>query len=424
MDEERGVYRVVEGKNENKRTYDFSKMQGRSIEEDLKRRDFTINAMALPIEALNEGWPKELMDPFLGRSDLDQRTIRLISEAALKEDPLRLLRAYRFMAELGFGIESKTQKALQKNHALILKSAPERVRDELYKILAAPDAAQVIRRVDQTGLLPSLLPEAEAMRKTGRVYYGKEGVWGHVLNGLERLDELMRSLDFYFPEFSKPLQDHLMEPVAGYPRYVLLKLTVLLHDVGKPATAKTEDGKLHFYGHDFVGMDMAGKIAKRLRLSNEESRAMSRMVGAHMRPGNLGHQPVLTDRAIYRFYRDLEADAMGMLVVSLADHFTYLSEKEKKGKKDPVFVTIHKMLSSYFLRPETVLPPKLVDGNVLMKKLKLKESPLIGRLLNAIREGQATRKIKTREQALQFAEKLLKSKALSLPKKSGKIPFS
>jgi hypothetical protein len=148
-------------------------------------------------------------------------------------------------------------------------------------------------------------------------------------------------------------------------------------------------------------------MAARLRLSSNESRSLSRQVGAHMRPGNLGQQPVLTDRAIYRFYRDLEGDAVGLLVVSLGDHFTYLSTRARRARKDPVFRTIRKMLAHFFLKPETVEPPKIIDGNQLMKTLKLKPGPEIGRLLADIREAQSSGEVKTAAQALKWARRIM-----------------
>jgi poly(A) polymerase len=409
LDAKRGIYRVVQKKAQGSLTFDFSKLQGKTLKDDLQRRDFTVNAIALPLEKLAAGdWKTNADDPFGGFADLRARKLRVVRESALEEDPLRLLRAFRLSAELSFAIEEKTLALIRKHRGLISRSAAERVRDELCKIFATPVSGRVAGDMDRAGLLTVIFPEGEAMRKTAHAYYGKEGVLGHSLQALASFDKLMTELGGFFPAFHKPLQAYLQESVSGYPRYVLLKLVELLHDVGKPDTAKVEKGKLHFHGHDYVGKEIASKIAERLRLSNEETRSLGRMVQAHMRPGNLSHQPVLTDKAVYRFYRDLENDAIGMLLVALADHFTYLSDAQRRSGKDPVFLTIKKMLSKHFSRPETVHPPKIIDGGVLMSKLDLTEGPLIGRLLGAVREAQAAGKVKTREQAVQFAGKLLK----------------
>jgi putative nucleotidyltransferase with HDIG domain len=261
--------------------------------------------------------------------------------------------------------------------------------------------------MDEAGLLTVIFPEVEPMRRTGRDYYGKGGVLTHSIAAVRSFERLLDELPFLFPRFHRPLAARLRESLAGRPRYARLKLVELFHDVGKPATQTREGKQLHFYGHDAVGARIVRRIAERLRFSSLETRSLSRQVGAHMRPGNLGHQPVLTDRAIFRFYRDLEEDAVSLLLVSLADHFTYLSPRTRRARKDPVFLTIRRMLSSYFLKREAVEPPRIVDGHALMKALKMKPGPDVGRLLAAIREAQAGGEVKTKEEALALAKKLL-----------------
>jgi putative nucleotidyltransferase with HDIG domain len=417
LDKERGTYRVMETAKDGRRQYDLSRVQGKGIEEDLRLRDFTVNALAVPVEAWRpkKDWKPALLDLSGGRADLKARRLKFVSEGALKADPLRMMRAFRLAAELEFTIDPKTLAAVTKHRARLRRSAPERVREELMKLLVTPDAGRWLVEMDRRRLLTAVLPEGEAMRKTARQYYGAEGVMGHSLAAVRSLDRLLRDLPALFPEFAAPLRAHLQEPVGGFPRYVLLKLGELLHDVGKPKTAKTEGGKMHFYGHEHVGADLAERIGQRLRLSNDENRTVARLVRGHMRPGNLGHLPSLSDRAVYRFYRDLEGDAVGMLVVSLADHFTYLSDKVIRARKDPVHRRMHEMLSRFFLRRETVHPPKIVDGRALMEKLGVEEGPLVGRLLNAVREAQAAGRVKSPEQALKLAEALLKDGSLAAP---------
>lgn len=406
LDEERGVYRVVAGG----RTFDFASLQGPTIEKDLARRDFTVNAMAVPLEdflARGSGAPP--LDLFGGRKDLKTRNVRLVSEKALKEDPLRLLRAVRLAAELDASIPATTLSALKKNAGLIRRSAPERVREEIMKALSTPRGADSLRLLDRTGILSILFPEAEKMRRSGHDYYGKNGVLGHSLDAVASLEDLLANLKTYLPKVHAPLRDHLNASVGGHPLFALVKLGELFHDVGKPATAsKGKDGRLHFYGHEHVGADIVGETAVRWRFSRGESRTLSRLVRGHMRPGNLGNAGVVTDRAVYRFFRDLESDAVSVLVMSLGDHFTYLSPRVRKGGKDPVHKTIARMLETYFLKRQTVAPLKLVGGHDVMKALKIKPGPRVGELLEAIREAQAAGKVKTREEALAFARRMMK----------------
>lgn len=406
LDEDRGVYRVVAAG----KTFDFAALQGPTIEKDLARRDFTVNALALPLESFGSSRlpsPKDVIDLFNGLKDLKARKIRAVAEAALKDDPLRILRAFRLSAELDFSIDGKTFPLLKRHAKRLSKVSPERVREELLKTLGSPRGAAAFQSMDKAGILSLLLAEAEPMRRTGRDYYGKDGVLGHSLAAMASFEDLLEDLDFFFPKVRKPLRAHLWETVSGHPRYALLKLGELLHDVGKPATAgKGRDGRLHFYGHEHVGADAAKRFVARWRFSGEESRSLTRLVRGHMRPGGLGNAPELTDKAIYRYFRDLEGDAVGLLVMALGDHFTYVSRRARRARKDPVYRAILRMLESYYLKPQAVQPPKIVDGHMIMKALKLKPGPSIGAILSAIREAQAEGKVKTVAEALAFAKTL------------------
>lgn len=408
LDEARGVYRAVVTRAGTRHTFDFASMQGSTVEKDLARRDFTVNAMALPLEGyLKQGLRAPLLDLAGGMKDLKARKIRALGASALKEDPLRVLRAVRQAAELDFTIDPKTLGMLKTHAKGLLKVSPERVREELMKTLVTPRGAAGFRRLDAAGVLALLLPEAEPMRRSGRGYYGKEGVLGHSLDAMASFEDLMERLPLYFPKYHADLRAHLMEPVSGHPRYALLKLGELLHDVGKPATeGKGRDGRVHFYGHEHAGAEAAGKFGKRWRLSGEESRSLTNLVRGHMRPGGLGNAPTLTDKAIYRFYRDVGGDSVGLLVMALGDHFTYLSEKVKAGLKDPVYQAIRRMLDVFYLKKEKMSPPRLIDGRDVMRALKLKPGPDVGRLLEAVTEGQVAGKVSTKAEALAYLKRV------------------
>jgi len=400
LDEERGTHRVVAGPL----VFDFSRLQGADLSADLSQRDLTINALALPLAEWGKPhWKETLIDEHNGRRDLRARRLQFVSPRVVAADPLRLLRLFRFGAELGYTAAPAALAVVRRHRRLIARAAPERVREELLKIFASPRAAESLTALEAAGLLEVLFPEVAPMRRTGRDYYGAGGVLAHSIAAVASLEKLLTELPRQFPSFHRPLRAHLEEKFAGHPRYAHLKWVELFHDVGKPATAKKEKGEWHFYGHDAVGARLVAGMARRMRLSSDEGKSLSRQVGAHMRPGNLGHQPVLTDRAVYRFYRDLGDSAVGLLIVSLADHFTYLSSRARLSRKDAVYKTIHKMLSGYFKRRENVEPPRLLDGHALMRALRLKPGPEVGRLLGLIREGQAAGEIKTVADALRLA---------------------
>jgi hypothetical protein len=256
------------------------------------------------------------------------------------------------------------------------------------------------------------------MRRTGRDFYGRSGVLGHSIDAVASLEDLLKRLLTFFPRVHRPLSAYLEAPVGGFPRRALLKCAELFHDVGKPDTARRVDGKMQFHGHEHVGSRLAEVIARRLRLSTDENRSITRLVAGHMRPGNLAHAPTLSDRAIFRFFRDLDHDAVGMLIVSLADHFTYLSERQKRNAADPVLRAVRRMLTRYFQRPEKIDPPKIVDGHVLIRRLKIKEGPMVGRLLGAIREAQAEGRIHDADEALVLARRLINTAEFHVERKS------
>jgi poly(A) polymerase len=414
LDEQFRIYRVVPRKPvEGVLTIDFAEMQGRSVEQDLSRRDFTVNAMAMRLGSV------QLIDPYQGQRDLQRRTLRVVSRKALVEDPLRLLRAYRISTQLGLRIEPRTAVWLKAEHKRLMEArggvARERVREELLRLLSQQGAAQALTEMDRSGLLTVVWPELESGRRVGVDYYGRGGVLRHHLESVANvewiLNELQQPDKWRFlkdQSYFATLQQYVRRPVGGFPCAVYLKLAALLHDIGKPATAEVIRGRLRFFGHEDVGGRMVQKVLSGLRFSRQEIGLIASWVRNHMRPGSLASGPQLTDKAIARFFRDLGEDAIGMLIISLGDHYTYLARKEWGQGRDPVEQTARRLLDAYFIRRERVLPPRLIDGHLLMKKLRIKPGPLVGKLLDTIRDGQAEGKVRTLDEALALAAKAVK----------------
>lgn len=399
-------------------TLDFAELQGNSILEDLARRDFTINAMALE---LGKSTP---IDPFNGKRDLKREIIRAVSEKAFLEDPLRLLRAYRFSAQFQFTIDPKTQRWISR-HARRLQARPvrlggspvvarERVREELLRLLAQSNAGSSIRDMDQTGLLTALIPELEVCRRTARSFYGVGGVLKHSIETVEHLDwidDRLRGKEpfpdyFHSASVRQVLQSYLKESIGGFPRIAWLRLGGLLHDIGKPATAKRIGGRLRFFGHEDVGADSARLIGAELRFSRQELQITSQWVRHHMRLGNLAAANVLSDKAIARYFRDQQENGLGMVLISLADHYGYLARGQWGKGKDGVEKAARRMLESYVLTKEKVLPPRLLDGHQIMKALRLKPGPLIGKLLEALADAQAGGRLKTIKEAFGYLRRV------------------
>lgn len=428
LDEERGTSRVVlKAEDDARLEIDFALLRGADLMTDLAARDFTINAMAV-------GQHGALIDPLDGRADLESRCIRATNEQALRDDPLRLLRAARIEAELNFEIEPQTAAWIKRHAPSLSTSAVERIRDEFTRGLAVPGGGVFTERLDDLSLLPHIVPELEALKQVEQTFPHRFDVWQHTLvmmSTLENVWAAVRGASFEHEQhthrrplwadvplsawgdvarrlgqFADELGAHLaVEICADRDRMLLLKLAALLHDIGKPQTqSRDEDGRIHFYNHGPVGAKMVGKIMQRLRFSHEEGEHMRTMVEAHLRPAHLARAEKITRRAIYRYFRDTGAAGVGTVLLSIADHLSSwgpnLQEQRWARRLDMAELLMH----HYFERhEEAIAPPPLIDGHDLMDALDLPEGPEIGRLLRILQEAQAAGEIETRQEALEWA---------------------
>ena len=446
LDPEHGIFRIVlrddaarreatdqnGNPNETGETWhvDLSAMQG-DIQQDLARRDFTVNAMAVSFPVASKSppeWP--VLDPLGGLTDLlRNRVVRAVSPVAIQEDPVRALRAVRLTARLGFTIEPDTQALMSREAPRLTGAAPERVRDELLGILAQPGASSSLSVLDGLGLLDAVLPELSKGRGVTQPFehywdvfdhsIQAVGMVEHVLHrGYREEDEAGRSIPW------EPwLDDHLAQEVSdGHTRATILKLTALLHDVAKPET-KTVDpsGRARFLGHTTLGAEMAEAILKRLRLSRRGIGMVRMMVEEHLRPGQLaqrGQHPTL--KAIYRYFRDLEDVAVDTLYLSLADYLAArgptLDLEDWHSHCDRIAFTLQE--GTHQAEPRRI--PKLVDGHDLTTLFKLQPGPRFRPLLEIVREAQATGVITSREEALALVKRTLKKEAPEGATRKGK----
>ena len=266
---------------------------GDSLEGDLLRRDFTINAMA------RDPLTGEVFDPWGGRADLERGIIRAVGNDPLRrfdEDPLRMLRAVRFAAQLGFQIEPATTDAIRDQAATLGKISHERIRDELVKALISPRPDLALRLLVDLGLAPWALPEVLELRGVSQQ-----------------------------PAHSKDVFEHVLRVVAGTPPRPALRWGALLHDIAKPRTRSVEDGKVHFFGHEDVGAVMARDILRRLRFDRPFIEFVSKLVRMHMRVN--AYLPDWTDGAVRRLMLDAGDALPDLLDLSRADITSYRPEK-------------------------------------------------------------------------------------------------
>ena len=433
LDQERQTARVVLRDQDQLFYVDFATLRGDSVQADLAVRDFTINAMA--VNAQDTSPHPQLIDPHGGQQDLEEGMIRGVSDTVFRDDPIRLLRAVRLAAELGMQVESHTEQLMGRDASLITHSSAERARDELCKTLGTARAADGLRYLDQLGILTLLIPELEPLRGLEQPPPHHQDVFDHSLATVEELERIFATLPLIVnrvqqmraekevPEakvwgylsdalspFAGQMLAHLKENVVDErSRLMLLKLVGLLHDSGKATTAKLDKrGRIRFFGHQMEGAALAARVLRRLRFGNREVRLVQTVIRHHMRPLQLAQQEKVTRRAIYRFFKDTRDMGVDVLLHSLADDLALWHPGQDLAKWQKLLDTVRLLLSKYYGEyDEVIVPPPLISGSDLISRFSIQPGPAIGRLLQAVQEGQAAGEIATREEALRLAETLL-----------------
>ncbi len=433
LDEPRDTGRaVLTGPDGQTLVVDFAAWRGPSLADDLRLRDFTVNALAAEVD----GNSAALIDAAGGLPDLDARQLRMASPTALRDDPLRCLRAVRLLAELspwGFRLEQDTARQIGRHASLVVNSAGERVRDELVRIVAAAEPERSLAVLDELGLLAVVLPEAAALHGVAQSEPHVYDVFEHTVRVVEhtarladwiagrvapqpRSSPIDEETGAALAPFRAALAGHMAEPVgvALGSRGNALRWAALCHDWGKPATRTVEidpdDGRerVRFFGHEDESARLTQTALRRLRFSEAEVRWVSTIVAGHMRPHHLVAAGQPSRRAVYRYFRELGAAGVNTALLSLAD----LQAMDGPGLRLETWQRqldgVAHLLDAYFNQPQqAVRPAPLLDGNELMAALRLRPGRTVGLLLEAIAEAQATGDVQDRGQALAFAAQII-----------------
>ena len=415
LDPERQVGRAVLSWNGERWLIDFTGFSG-DLHQELARRDFTVNAMAVPLASVLEE-EGGVTDPFGGLEDLRRKHIRALNGEVFQADPVRLLRAVRLAGELGFILEPMTKAQTRRDASLLTQAAAERLREEFCRILSLHRAGGLIRVLDQLGLLTVLFPE---LLVTKGVEQPKEHYWdvfNHSLETVSAVEVVLRAPGRAVGSiqaevaWTPELAAHFREEVAaGYPRSMLVKLAGLFHDIAKPQTKTIEPGgRVRFLGHPQLGAEITGDILRRLRFSRQEVRMVEQMVLHHLRPGLMsGDLPLPTQRAMYRYYRDTGEVGVATLYLNLADYLAARGPRLDPNDWRDIAGKIRYVLMYKLQQVQEDGPSKLVSGDDLLQSLDLTPGPLVGRLLEGIREAQAAGEVATKKEGLSYAEKLLR----------------
>ncbi|MBI4655219.1 MAG: CCA tRNA nucleotidyltransferase [Elusimicrobia bacterium] len=421
---------------------DLAPFQGAGIIEDLKKRDFTINSMAYSAEEsglkikilISKGALKitgikkgKVIDPLNGMKDLATRRIRGCAWN-MKQDPLRMLRAFRIASQSAFSVDKDTLRQISLHADRIRKTAPERIRDEIMMLLENPESHVYFKDLWKAGLLFKIIPELQPALKCAEIYYGKGGALKHTFLVMERLEFLFKNLNRLFPKCNK------IPYLKG--NREILKFTALLHDIAKAPRAKIINGRLRFFGHESFGAEMSEKIMRRLRFSKEEIKFACRIICHHLRPGNLGHNRIISEKAVFRLFRDMGEETIPLLLLCWADYASYISRDtletvKNKLKKPPIAIpagglprtglkktlrflqVINLLMNSYAEKGKYLYlkTAKIITGNDVMKILGIPESPAIGEFLESLKMLQFEGKIQNRKQAIEFLKRLKRLKS-------------
>ena len=387
-----------------------------SIDADLARRDFTIDAMAVSLrDALSGHW--KLMDPHGGRLDAQNRMVRAVGSDVFRADPARMMRAVRLASSLKFSLDSDTAAHIRRDARMVLTVSPERVREELLKTLAEEGARDSIRLLDELGLLSCVIPELDDARGVAQPKEHYWNVFDHMVEAVGYMEQILgqgpadEMVMRLLPRF-EGMEEHFANEVTdGHTRRTLLKLTGLLHDIAKPATKTIEpSGRMRFFGHADEGARIVGGILRRLRVGRRGVRLVTTIIRHHLRPRQMAQDGALpTRRAVYRYFRDLGDAALDTLYLNMSDFLAARGPDVTEGQMAEQSQVIAHILD-VGLQPERASQPvqQLIDGNDIMAELSLGPGPLVGMLLSAVAEAEATGRLNTREEALDLARRRLK----------------
>lgn len=394
LDEENKIYRIV---LKDKLNYlDITNPIENDFEKDIKRRDFTINALALNI------YNGEIIDFVDGKKDLENKKIRMITEENFDDDPLRILRGYRFQAGLGFEIEENTLNAIKSRIEKLNQPAFERKIVEIIKLFGGKYAIEALLEMDKVGILENLFPPIIDVKKVPPNSHHHLDLFHHSL-------EVVNQIQIIYENSSQEIQTHLeTTDFGGAPRLAHLKLAGFLHDIGKFSTWTIEENNRHrFIKHDDIGAKMAEKMLKEMKFSKKQIEYICKQIKLHIYPSGVLQAPNLNEKHYMRYIRKMENDVIDNIILAKADRLSAQGTDITPEILNANLNGLDKMLKYYLDIKDSLKPlPKLIDGREVMQILNLTPSPRLGEIMDAIKEAQISGDITTKDEAIEFIKKL------------------
>ena len=388
LSERHGAWRVVRDGH----TVDITRSRG-AVADDLGRRDFTINAMAVPLAG------GDLLDPHGGRADLEAERVRVVSDEVFADDPLRLLRLARVAHELGFSVDPGSERLARRDAHLADRPSGERVLVEVRRLLEPDHPDDAIRLLDRLGVLDVILPEAAAMRGVGQSPFHHLDVFDHTLQVLDAVADIGDHPEHYLGEAAPPVRAALAADVgAEFSGRIALRLAALFHDIEKPATrVAAADGRVSFMGHDDAGADTAEAVLTRWRAPHTLIRFCRVLVAEHLRLGFMVRERPFDRRAAYRYARATHPYELESIVISLADRMATRGVRARQA-----YVRRHAEAAVELIGLVTALAAEhrepLLRGDEIAALAGV-SGPQIGELVALLAEEQAAGSVTTREEA-------------------------
>lgn len=392
LDEENKIYRIVLPDKQN--YFDITNPIGGNLEADIMRRDLTINAIAVDIRT---GEIPECCTKFL--RDLESKVIKEVRCENFIDDPLRMLRIFRFYSLLGFEIAPELLEFVKEHAEMIEKPAKERVEYELMKLFSGKFAHLALLKMDECGMLELLFPFVKELKQVPPNLHHHLDLFNHCIETIRQIELLYESSDV-------EVKNHLeIVDFGGFSRLAHLKLAGFMHDIGKFSTWTIEEdtGRHRFIKHEDVGSKMCVPILKGLCFSNKQIEYISYIIKKHMYPSAVVSAAELTEKVMMRYVRKSEANAIDNIIIAQADRLSARGPEITDDIVNQNISALNKLLDFYLLVKDNLKPlPKLLDGNEVMQILDIKPSPKLGEILNALQEAQINGDILTKDDAVKF----------------------